>query len=198
MAVILASLIADGPKTHYHRNGFAGREPVWVKAETNVSVEEKDHRIVTDRYYNAPSSEYLKIEAKPSGKADDAEYAHYAYDTPKCPLVPSDGTTASASLWVRRSSRHPTRLRPLPQGARSSKSGYRKLSALILGESYLDEKVRSWQRLTLGNPAETLQKQLPAAARKDSENPHHLRRHRPAHSQRLCRAGRLRSLDRRS
>ena len=102
VAVIpLASLIADGPKTHYHRNGFAGREPVWVKAETNVSVEEKDHRIVTDRYYNAPSSEYLKIEAKPSGKADDAEYAHYAYDTPKCPLVPSDGTTASASLWVR-------------------------------------------------------------------------------------------------
>ncbi|CAN5259662.1 hypothetical protein BH11PLA2_BH11PLA2_11350 [soil metagenome] len=158
----IAALIADPPRNQYHRDGFAGRQPVFMAADSNVSIEEKDHRIVTDRYYNAPSSEYLKFEAKPAAKVVDAEFAHYAYDVPKTPVAPIDGSTAAGSLWVR-SFRSGIQLRArvrFPK-ERDPANPEQELSCLILGESYPEEKVRSWQRLSLGNPAEALQKQLP-------------------------------------
>jgi hypothetical protein len=163
-AFVLAAgwLVAESPRNQFHRDGFAGRQPVFVAADANVVVEEKDHRIVADRYYTAPSAEYLKIEAKPAGKAVDAEFAHYAYEVPKTPVSPADGTIASASLWVR-SFRPGIQLRArvrLPK-ERDPANPEQELSCLILGESYPEEKVRSWQRLSLNNPAEALQKQLP-------------------------------------
>ncbi len=162
LLIPLASLLAQGGRSHFHRDGFAGRQPVFVAGETNCTVVVKDHRIVTDRYYNAPSSEYLKIEAQSAAKANDAEYVHYHYDVPKTPISPLDGSNATASLWVR-SFRAGIQLRArvrFPK-ERDPANPEMELSALILGDSYMDEKVRSWQRLSLGNPAEIVRKQLP-------------------------------------
>lgn len=160
--VPLVLVAQTGSKGTFHRDGFAGRQPVWIAGDSNVTVEEKDHRIVTDRYYNAPSSEYLKIDAKPTNRNNDAEFLHYHYDTPKAPLAPTDGSTLSASVWVR-GFRAGAQLRARVRFPKEKDptNPELELSALILGDSYLEEKVRSWQRLTLGNPAETLQKQLP-------------------------------------
>jgi len=157
----LALAAQDGGR-HFHRDGFAGRQPVWTAGDTNVTVEVKDHRIVVDRYYNAPSSEYLKIDAKPALQGDDADYVHYHYDVPKAPIAPADGSAAAGSVWVR-SFRAGIQLRArvrFPK-ERDPANPEAELTALILGDSYPDEKVRSWQRLTLGNPAEVVQKQLP-------------------------------------
>jgi hypothetical protein len=164
-ALILAPLgllLAEPPRNQFHREGFAGRQPVFMLADANVTIEEKDHRIVSDRYYNAPASEYLKFEAKPAGKAVDTEFAHYVCDVPKTPVKPADGSSATASIWVR-SFRSGVQLRArvrFPK-ERDPAQPEQELSCLILGETYPEEKVRSWQRLSLGNPAEALTKQLP-------------------------------------
>lgn len=162
LLVPCAALIADGTKRHYHRDGFAGRQPVWNKGDSNCHFEEKDHRIVSDRYYNAPSSEYVKIDAKPAAGGVDTEYVHYYYDVPKTPLAPADGGQATASVWVRgyRAGLQLYARVRFPK-ERDPANPEQELTALLPGDSYLEEKVRSWQRLAMGNPSDVLAKQLP-------------------------------------
>jgi hypothetical protein len=154
---------ADPPKfaAHYHRDGFAGREPAWALGDTNLKAEEKDHRIVQNSYFNAPSSEYIKIDAQPATGQGDSEFLHYTYDTPACPLNPSSGS-AAASVWVK-SFRPGVQLRArvvLPK-ERNPQVPESPLTVTILGDSYPEERTRSWHRLTLGNPNDALRKQLP-------------------------------------
>ena len=51
-----------------HRNGFAGRDTFLVQADANVKFEEKAHRISDEHCKNAPTSEYVKIEATRPGR----------------------------------------------------------------------------------------------------------------------------------
>ena len=162
IAAVLPAQTPAARGTHYHRDGFSGRQPSWVAGDTNVELEEKDHRISTERYYNAPSSEYLKVESKPKVAGTDAEFAHYYYETPPCPVSPGAGSEATASVWIK-SFRQGIQLRArvvLPK-ERDPKNPDAALTTLILGDAYPEEKVRQWHRLTLGNPAEGLRKQLP-------------------------------------
>jgi hypothetical protein len=161
-AAVVVAQSPEGPRGHVHRDGFASREPAWAVADTNLKVEEKDHRIVSNSYFNAPSSEYLKVEAQPAGGKADAEFVHYAYDTPACPVQAVGGEDPSASVWVK-SFRAGIQLRArvvLPK-ERDPRTPEAPLTTLIVGDSYPEERVRSWHRLTVGKPAEALKKQLP-------------------------------------
>lgn len=152
----------DAARGHVHRDGFAGREPAWAAADTNLKVNERDHRIVTNSYFNAPSSEYLKVEAQPVGNKADAEFMHYVYDTPACPVQAAAGEEPSASVWVK-SFRAGIQLRArvvLPK-ERDPKNPEAPLTTIIVGDAYPEERVRSWHRLTMGKMADALRKQLP-------------------------------------
>ncbi len=162
LAAFVVAQVPEAARGHVHRDGFAGREAAWVLADANVKVEEKDHRIVTNSYFNAPSSEYLKIDAQPNTGKTDAEFVHYVYDTPPCPVQPANGEDPSASVWVK-SFRAGIQLRArvvLPK-ERDPKTPEAPLTAMIVGDNYPDERIRSWHRLTLGKPAEALKKILP-------------------------------------
>lgn len=162
LAAVVVAQQPEGARGHVHRDGFAGREPAWVAGETNMKVEEKDHRIVTNSYFNAPSSEYLKIEAQPASGKSDAEFVHYVYDTPACPIAAVAGEEPSASVWVK-SFRSGVQLRArvvLPK-ERDPKTPETALTTTIVGDTYPEERIRSWHRLTVGKPAEALRKQLP-------------------------------------
>lgn len=162
LAAWVAAQPPDAPRGQVHRDGFAGREPAWVLADSNQKVEEKDHRIVANSYFNAPSSEYLKIECQPNPGKADSEFVHYVYDTPPCPIKPTTGEDSTASVWVK-SFRAGIQLRArvvLPK-ERDPKTPEAMLTTLIVGDTYPEERVRSWHRLTLGKPADALKKVLP-------------------------------------
>ncbi len=165
VAALGAVVVAQQPDTvrgYVHRDGFAGREPAWVAGDTNMKVNERDHRVVTNSYFNAPSSEYLKIEVQPAGNKADAEFVYYTYDTPACPIRAVGGDEPSASVWVK-SFRAGIQLRArvvLPR-ERDPKTPEAPLTTIIVGDTYPDERIRSWHRLTMGKMADALQKQLP-------------------------------------
>ena len=58
------------PKSIY-RDGFAGRNPAFVRGDANVKFDEKDHKLSTEHGKSGVTSEYIKIEANPpAGSAD--------------------------------------------------------------------------------------------------------------------------------
>src|SRR5262245_66305066 len=79
-----------------HRNIFSGRQTYWVKGDSNVTVEEKDHRTTSEHSRSAPDAEYVKVSSQPKSGVTDAEYAHYVYETPAPPITDQ----LSASLCV--------------------------------------------------------------------------------------------------
>jgi hypothetical protein len=162
LASILLAQTPDAARGRVFRDGFAGREPAWTFADSNLKVEEKDHRIVTNSYFNAPSSEYLKVDCQPQPGKTDGEFVHYVYDTPPCPVQPAGGDDPSASVWIK-SFRAGIQLRArvvLPK-ERDPKTPENALTTIIVGDTYPEERIRSWHRLTLGKPADALKKVLP-------------------------------------
>ncbi|QEL14556.1 hypothetical protein [Limnoglobus roseus] len=161
-AAVVVAQQPEADRGHVHRDGFAGREPAWVAGATNMKVTERDHRIVANSYFNAPSSEYLKVEAQPASNKADAEFVYYTYDTPACPVQGAAGEEPTASVWVK-SFRSGIQLRArvvLPK-ERDPKAPETPLTTVIVGDTYPDERIRSWHRLTIGKPADALRKQLP-------------------------------------
>ena len=156
---LLAVLVAVTPaaaQASIHRNGFGGRDPFWAAADANIKFDEKAHKISDEHCKNAPTSEYIKIDANPPAGAVDAEYVHYAYDTPPAPIT----DRLTASVWVK-SYRAGVQIRArvvLPK-EKDPKNPDAPLTALILGDSY--KNVRQWQPLTLGNPEDLLRKHMP-------------------------------------
>jgi hypothetical protein len=156
---LAAAGIAQQPAgVHTHRDGFSGRQTAWIAGDANVSFTEKDHRIVQDSYFNAPSSEYLKIEAQPSGPTTDAEFVHYFYETPPAPI--SEGTTARVYVKSFRAGIQ-LRARVVLPKERDPKNPELPFTTLIVGDSYPEEQVRRWHMLRIPNPADALRKQLP-------------------------------------
>ena len=164
LGLVAAAVVGQQPEParplglYTHRDGFSGRQTAWLPGDANVRVVERDHRITEDRYFNAPSSEYLKVEAQPAGGTADAEFAHYFYETPPAPVAEG----AAAGVWVK-AFRAGVQLRArvvLPK-ERDPNAPDVPFTALIVGDTYPEEKVRSWHRLRIADPADALRKQLP-------------------------------------
>ncbi len=156
LLAILVGVTPASAQASIHRNGFGGRDPFWAPADSNIKYDEKAHKISDEHCKNAPTSEYIKIEANPPAGAIDAEFVHYSYDTPPAPI--SDRVTAS--VWVK-SYRAGVQLRArvvLPK-EKDPKNPDAPLTTLLLGDSY--RNVRQWQPLTMGNVEESLRKHMP-------------------------------------
>ena len=158
-AALLAVLAGAGVAVAdtIHRNGFAGRETHWVRADSNVPFDEQSHRISDEHYKNAPTAEYIKIKADPPPGTGDLEYVHYAYPVPPAPVTDK----LTVGIWVK-AYRDGVQVKArlvLPK-EKDPANPDAPLTTTLVGETY--RNVRQWQPLTLGNVQELVRRQRPA------------------------------------
>ena len=166
LAVLLAILAAIGPaeaqqQVLVHRNGFAGKDPFWLRGDSNIHFDEKAQKITDTAARNATTSEYIKIEANPKPGATDVEFVHYYYATPIAPVGPD----TVARVWIK-SFRTGIQLKArivLPK-EKDPKNPDLPLTTLIVGDTYT--KSRTWQQLSMGNVQDALAKHKPVLVAK--------------------------------
>jgi hypothetical protein len=155
----LATLVATagaGAAQTVHRNGFAGREPAFVRGDANVTVKETAHRISDEHVKTGATSELIKIEATPPQDATAQLFAHYVYDTPQAPVT--DRLIARVAAWSFRPGVQVKARVVLPR-ERDPKAPGSPLTTLIPGDT--STRPRQWQSLGFGNLQEALSRQLP-------------------------------------
>jgi hypothetical protein len=131
-----------------HRNGFEGREPVWVKASADVAFRENKHEMTDRAAHGGQRSEYIQI------TAEQGSYVYYQYAAAHAAV--SD--ELSASVWVK-----------------ANRPGVQLLARLVLpheqNPNNLDDHLTTiirgdrlaaaghWQRLELRRPVELAKQQ---------------------------------------
>ncbi|OWK47347.1 hypothetical protein [Fimbriiglobus ruber] len=161
LVALLGSLAAVSLTTaqqppQVYRDNFSGRDVSFVAGDANIKYAEKDHKLSDEHNKSARTSEYIKIEATPPAGATEAEFVHYYYETP--PAVVTERMTAS--VWVKAyRAGVQIKARVVFPREKDPRNPDAPLTTLIPGEKY--EKVRQWQRLGFGDPADQLKKHLP-------------------------------------
>src|SRR5207249_7829498 len=74
-----------------HRNGFEGREPVWIKGSADANFQEILHDITDLTARTGQRSEHLQI------NAEQGSFIYYLYPTQRA-LLTAD---LSARVWIR-------------------------------------------------------------------------------------------------
>jgi hypothetical protein len=131
-----------------HRNGFEGREPVWIKGSADANFHEILHETTDMTARTGQRSEHIKIDA------DQGSFIYYLYPTQRAPL--SDDV--SVRVWIR-SSRPSLQLLGrlvLPQ-ERNPKKPDEPLTTLLRGDQY--QIVGRWQPLELRQPVKLAKEQ---------------------------------------
>ena len=163
LALLLSVLVALTPASAQlvHRNGFAGKDPFWVRGDANIHFEEKAQKITDTAARNATTSEYIKIEANPAPGATDAEFVHYYYRTPPAAVGPD----TVARVWIKgfRTGMQLKARIVLPK-EKDPKNPDTPLTTLIAGDTY--NKARTWQQLTMGDVQDALAKHKPVLVAK--------------------------------
>ena len=149
-------LLALTPLSAYsqniNRDGFEGNKPLWVRGESNVRVEEKEHRLSSDFAHGGQQSEYIKLLCP--ARQNEACFAYYFYPTLPTPITED----TRASVYVK-----------------SSRAGARFLVRVVLprerNPQQIDEPLtmtvnvdiyrvsRRWQKLELNDPLKMLKNQ---------------------------------------
>lgn len=137
-----------------HRHGFNGKQTALVRGDANVRVDEIEHDISTLKFKSQPSSEHLKLNVEAA--TGDSAFIYYYYDTPPAPIT----ELLTAGIWVN-ATRGGIQLRarivfpnePDPDNPQIP------LTTLVVGKTY--EKTRNWEKLTLDDAPELLNKCLP-------------------------------------
>jgi len=156
LAAVLVALAPAQEARSIYRDGFAGRDPSFVKGDANVKFEEKDHKISTEHGKSGVTSEFIKIESTPPAGAAEVQFVHYYYETPPAPIT----DRLTAGVWVK--AFRPgvqVKARVVFPKEKDPRNPDAPLTTLIAGKTY--ERVRLWDSLGFGNVAEALKKQLP-------------------------------------
>jgi hypothetical protein len=137
-----------------HRHGFGGRATALVRGDANVRADENEHEVSKLHFHSQPSSEHLKLTLEAA--TGDAAFVHYHYDTPPAPVT----ELLTAGVYVK-ATKPGVQLRarvvfpkePDPANPQSA------LTMLVVGKTY--EKSQQWQKLTLEDVPELVNKHLP-------------------------------------
>ena len=131
-----------------HRNGFEGREPVWIKGSADGNSHEILHETTDLTARTGQRCEHIKIDA------DQGSFIYYLYPTQRAPLTDD----LSVRVWLR-SSRPSLQLLGrlvLPQ-ERNPKKPDEPLTTLLRGDQY--QIVGRWQPLELRQPVKLAKEQ---------------------------------------
>jgi len=148
--------LATAQTDSMHRNGFAGKQPSFVRGESNIPFAEQEHGISDKHAKNGPTSEYLRIEATPQAGATEAQYVHYHYETPIAPI--SERLTANVQIKALRAGMQ-VKARVVFPKEKDPRNPDALLTTLVSGDTYTD--VRRWQQLGFGSFPDLLRKHLP-------------------------------------
>jgi hypothetical protein len=138
---VVVSFMGWAQAQHIHRNGFEGREPVWIKGSADANFNEILHDITDLAARTGQRSEHLQI------NAEQGSFIYYLYPTQRAPLTED----LSARVWIR-STRPGLQLLGrlvLPQEHDPKKPDV-PLSTLLRGDQY--QNVGRWQPLELRQP----------------------------------------------
>lgn len=134
-----------------HRNGFEGREPVWIKGSADANFQETLHEITDLAARTGQRCEHLLL------NADQGSFIYYLYPTQRAPL----SEDLSIRVWIR-SSRPGLQLlgRLVLPLEHNPKKPEEPLTTLLRGDQY--QNVGRWQPLELRQPIKiaTEQQQL--------------------------------------
>src|SRR6516165_7911110 len=124
-----------------HRNGFEGREPVWIKGSADANFQEILHETTDLTARTGQRSEHLQL------NADQGSFIYYLYPTQRAPLTED----LSLRVWIR-SSRPGLQLlgRLVLPMERNPKKPDEPLTTLLRGDQY--QNVSRWQPLELRQP----------------------------------------------
>jgi hypothetical protein len=142
-----------------HRDGFEGRDPVWVKGIADAPFKETAHRTTEDMFHTGQRCEYLELQV------ERGSFIHYYYETGTAPLADD----LSASVWIK-SNRPGVQLlaRLVLPKEKNPKNPDEPLTAILRGDAY--QQTGRWQRLDLRRPiklAKDQQQLLRAELNKD-------------------------------
>jgi len=147
-AGLFLTFLQLGQAQSVHRNGFEGREPLWVKGMADVSFRETAHEITDLTAHTGGHSEHIQF------TAEQGNYIYYFYPTHRAPL----SEDFNASIFVK-ANRPGVRLLArlvLPKEKAGANLDER-LTALVRGDQY--NLVGRWQRLELRNPVKLAKEQ---------------------------------------
>jgi hypothetical protein len=134
-----------------HRNGFAGRETVWLRGEDNVRAQEKAHEISENFAHSVPTSERIQLTCAP-GSAE-SNFAYYYYSTAPAPVTQE----LSASVWVRCSkSGVQLQARLVLPKERNPRQPDEPVTYTLVGDTC--KIANRWQRLELPTPTELVKR----------------------------------------
>jgi hypothetical protein len=140
-AVVLFVFAGLVPAQQVHRNGFEGREVVWVKGATDALFSETLHDRTDQTAHAGQSSEHLQV------TAEKGSFIYYEYPAGRAPV----GEELSVSVWVK-ANRPGAQLlaRLVLPHERNPKALDEPLTTLLRGDLY--QQVGRWQRLELRRP----------------------------------------------
>jgi hypothetical protein len=134
-----------------HRNGFEGREPVWIKGSADANFQETLHETTDLTARTGQRCEHLQL------NADPGSFIYYLYPTQRAPL----NDDLSVRVWIR-STRPGLQLlgRLVLPLEHNPKKPTEPLTTLLRGDQY--QNVGRWQPLELRQPVKiaTEQRQL--------------------------------------
>lgn len=128
-----------------YREGFSGRQTVWLRGEDNIRAEEKGHELSEQKVHSFPTSERISLVC-PQGP-NEANFVHYYFPTDPAPIAEE----LSASVWVNASKAgvQLTARMVLPKERNPAKPD-EPLTVILVGDTY--KLTFRWQRLELPRP----------------------------------------------
>jgi hypothetical protein len=152
IAGVVAALLSAGAARgdQFLRQGFEGREPVWVQGPADAPYKVLAHRITDDHAMGGQRSEFLQFQA------EAGTYIHYTYDVGRAPVTED----LTVSLWVRANRpRIQLLARVVLPHERDPRNPEVPLTTFIHGDPERDayKLVGRWEHLSLRLPVKRLQ-----------------------------------------
>lgn len=135
------ALVGVASQQQILRDGFEGKDPVWVKGQADASFQETAHKITEETAYNGKRSEAIQFDAQ-TGK-----FIYYHYDTPPAPLTDE----LSINIWLK-ANRPGMQLlaRLVLPHERDPANLEQRVTMLLPGDTY--KMVGNWQMLRIAMP----------------------------------------------
>jgi hypothetical protein len=144
LAGLLLSLALSSAQ-QIHREGFEGRETVWMQGPADAGFKETAHRLTEDTAHSGQRSEQIQLEAQ------QGSFIHYTLDIGRAPVT--DELNVSLFLKANRPGMQLLARLVLPHERHPSRPD-EPLTAVVRGDLY--QLAGRWQRLELRRPVKVL------------------------------------------
>jgi hypothetical protein len=126
-----------------YREGFSGRQTVWLRGEDNVRAEEKAHELSEQFIHSVPTSEKIQLIC-PQTKGENG-YVYYYFSSNPAPI----SEELMASIWLR-ATKSGIQLQARLVLPRELNNKNEPTTYLLMGDTY--KRTGRWQKLEIPRP----------------------------------------------